>query len=309
MSDEQPRRLDITPEEGLADDDETEASNNLTRSEIIAQAREALEEMGGDEDPSPEKKFMLLMFKLYEQDGELAAAVVSKKKVKKEKKLKSMPEEKQDEAIAQAGKRGFLSNLRRQFASTGRAMLTLGGKRGKDEYKQRAIEHREVSVILKRALKTISSETDLRNSIDEIMREGSGVMGIKNHNKRKDILALALFLKNEGLVGDYNEKLNVAGFWEEENMDEIVEREIKGQAELLKGLYDKDGENGDFHNYIQRQSRFFAKVFGSEVVIAVPAEEDAEKDVEVTPDAAPAEEEAAENDVKADSLSDIKPVE
>ncbi|MBU0576156.1 hypothetical protein KJ654_00645 [Patescibacteria group bacterium] len=257
---------DLLPAEEAAEEvaPESEAQTGLTRSELLEQAREKLEASKEIMDPTAVALFELLIAAMEKTPATAAATRGSKK----EEKIELPLEERQDEALEKSGKRGFLSGFRRQFARTGKAALTLGGRRGREDMKEEVLEHREISAILKRALKTISSETDLRNTVDQLMRENKGVMGLKNSNKAKDILALALFLKDKGLIGDYETGLKTADFWDEEKMDDVVRGEIDGVASVLKRLYDKDGEDGEFHQYIKRQARFFAKVFNAEVAEA-----------------------------------------
>ena len=289
-----------TPE----DEPEPEATAGPTRDELIAEAREKLEAQADSMTPEMAELFKLMLDALEKTSSKPKLVVDKKGRIRKaedvKKKKEKTQEEAQDEALTRSGKTGLLGGLRRQVATTGRAVLTLGNTFGSAETKQRANEHREVSAVFKRVLRAISSETELRNTIDKLMREGKGVMGLKNNSKRKDILGLALFLKNEGLIGDYESGLNTAAFWDEETMDEVVEREIGNTADILKGLYDKDGDS-EFHKYIQRQARFFAGAFGSEAV-AVPADEAVDEEADATPDEDTATEDAPE--AEADSADE-----
>lgn len=293
---------------------EPEESASVGRDQKIEEARADLLKIVEKGEQSPDLlDLMAKLIDLIEADKQSRQLYLDKRgrvrsvgaddEKKRVLKTKKTLEKTQDEALAQSGKRGMLSGLRRQIARTGRVVLTVGGFFGSKEVRQSIAQDREVSGALKRAFRAISSETDLRNTVDKIMKEGKGVIGLKNNSKRKDILSLALFLKNEGLVGDYENGLNTEGFWHEEVMDEVVEREINSTADILKGLYEKSGEDGEFHKYIQRQARFFSKAFGSEVVVATPTAVDT-----TPPDAAATDEaesdDAADGDLVAEEADD-----
>jgi len=191
-------------------------------------------------------------------DEKGAMAGEARKVKKKARKLSfSEREEIAEEKLVAAANRTptkrFSRKVGRWFERSGVLLLSLVNEQSKKARQ----EAKSVSIFLRDSLEVIKTEYSLRNTMEDFA--AGGLKELNNMSYQRDVLTLALFLEEVGLIEGFNEQ----ALKKDKNKD-LVKNAVSKLVTVYNDLDSEDEKN--FVAYMKRQANYFAHVLGGKAI-------------------------------------------